>query len=522
MKDQILEIVEQHPKQFSQIIKRDKQLYSCIKDSHGDSIAEKAYNTVYNESQICKNNSHKKFRSFRQGYGFCGSSKQCACARESVSQKVSAAKQSYTPNQKNLISEKRQETNLKKYGVANTAQTETAKAKHAEFYADQSKVNTAVEQAKKTKLLKYGNSTYNNAKKIKQTWQEKYSDSYWNNFYPDKELETLADKNTLLELYKQKSIPEIAQHCNVHIQTVYKYLNKHKLRDPFSSSEETEVVKYLQSLGIQNIVRNTRKLLPSRKEIDIYLPDYNLAIEYNGVYWHHEDVDHITKSYHADKFQECENLGIQLITIFSNFWKSQPNRVKQILRNRLGIDAQKIYARNCSIEYITTKQAKTFFQQNHIQGYSVSSVRLGLFEKDQLVAAMTFSRPRTGIGKSEKGWELVRFASSTRVVGGASKLLRHFIKDYSPECVTSYSDNEWSNGNLYKTLGFDLESNIPASYWYLKPREERFYHRYNFAKHKLVEKGHDATLTEREITRQIGLLKVWDCGKKKWKLNCKL
>jgi len=85
--------------------------------------------------------------------------------------------------------------------------------------------------------------------------------------------------------------------------------------------------------------------------------------------------------------------------------------------------------------------------------------------------------------------------------------------------IVSYSDNEWSTGHLYEKIGFTLATEIPPSYWYLKPREEKLYHRYNFAKHKLVKQGYSPLLTERQITKDIGLLKIWDCGKKKWVLN---
>jgi hypothetical protein len=148
-------------------------------------------------------------------------------------------------------------------------------------------------------------------------------------------------------------------------------------------------------------------------------------------------------------------------------------------------------------------------------------VCLGLYYKDDLKAVMTFSKSRIAIGKNKNGNELVRFASKTRVVGGASKLLKYFVQNYSQDEIYSYSNNEWSNGKLYNSLGFELVKEISPSYWYLKPREEKLVHRFNFAKQKLVAQGYDPALTEKQITHQIGLLKVWDCGKKLWIYNKK-
>ena len=131
---------------------------------------------------------------------------------------------------------------------------------------------------------------------------------------------------------------------------------------------------------------------------------------------------------------------------------------------------------------------------------------------------MTFSKSRMGIGSISEHTELVRFASAGLIVGGASKLLTHYKIANPAETIISYSDNEWSTGHLYKTLGFALDSDVKYSYWYLKPREHKLYHRFSFSKQKLVAQGYDSNKTEALIAKEIGLLKVWDCGKRKWKL----
>jgi len=97
--------------------------------------------------------------------------------------------------------------------------------------------------------------------------------------------------------------------------------------------------------------------------------------------------------------------------------------------------------------------------------------------------------------------------------------LAQFKKDYPDATVISYSDNEWSTGNLYNAIGFTLVKEVAPSYWYLKPNEHRLYHRYSFNKQKLIQLGYSSELTESQITKEMGLLKVWDCGKKKWILR---
>lgn len=520
MKEQLLKLInETNPKQLSQVIKKNNDLFKIISQCHGLTISEKAYNYLYPNQRICKNNKNKKFNSITQGYRFCGTAKECECAKESVSRAVSNAKQNYSDETRDSINKKRSNTNLEKYGVNNVGQTSKAKRQHKEFYSDKDNILQVSNTIKETKLKKYGDANYNNPLKIKKTLKEKFNVEYLVEKYDNVGFKILSDKEKLTELYNKKSVESIAEELNVHAQTVYRYLNMFGIRDPYKSSEENEIVEFLKSLGIQNIVRNTRKLLQSKKEIDIYLPDYSLAIEYNGVYWHHEDIDHITRSYHSSKYYQCQKQGIELITIFSNFWKSKPKIVKNILINRLGLNKEKIAARKCLIKEIKSKDTRDFLETYHVQGYTPASICLGLYYNDDLVAVMTFSKSRIAIGKTKEGYELVRFASKTRVVGGAGKLLSYFIKNYPNEKIFSYSNNEWSDGKLYKSLGFKLHKEIPPSYWYIKPKEEKLVHRFNFSKQKLVKLGYNKLLTEKQITAQMGLLKVWDCGKKLWILN---
>ena len=521
MKAKLLKLTEvTNPKKISQAVKSDQELYDWVSQQFGVTISEKIYNSLYTDSIICENGNQKKFKSISEGYKFCGKANQCLCAKKSVSCKVSSAKSQYTEQQKEQILEKRINTNLTKYGIANTGQLEHSKNLHKGVYSNIDKVDKINQQVKDTKTKKYSNPNYNNSNKIKETFRQKRINGFWVNKFPEKNIQVLENKKELEELYKKYLPGEIAEQLNVHIQTVYKYLNAHKLRDPFKSSEETDLVRYIESLGITNIIRNTRKLLQSRKEIDIYLPDYKIAIEYNGVYWHHEDIPHITRDYHYNKFLECEQQGIQLITIFSNFWLSKKEIVKNTLKIKLNqYTGQSIYARKCKIDYVDTILAKDFLNKHHIQGYTPSTTRIGLFFNNDLVALMTFSKNRIGIGQNNLHTELVRFASSGRIVGAASKLLSFYKKQNPCEVIISYSDNEWSTGNLYKKLGFRLDSDIKYSYWYLKPKEHRLYHRFTYSKQKLVKQGHDPLKTESQITKELGLLKVWDCGKRKWRLD---
>jgi hypothetical protein len=178
----------------------------------------------------------------------------------------------------------------------------------------------------------------------------------------------------------------------------------------------------------------------------------------------------------------------------------------------LGLSSISIGARKCEVREVDNCLAKKFLEKYHIQGYSVASVRLGLFYKNRLVALMTFSKAR--FNKKCK-WELVRYCSigDFSIVGGAGKLLKHFRNNYSGSIV-SYADKRWSDGNLYRSLGFVEEKDSSPAYWYVKDGIR--YSRVQFQKHKLSEilEFYDENLSESENMKNNGFHKVYDCGNK--------
>jgi len=515
----LIELIKNKPKHYAIIIKKNPDLLAALGNDQL-LLPERVYryiNPMVNT--VCPNNKEYKFKSAVDGYIFCGKASTCQCAKESVAQSVSNTKQQYTNDTQKIINEKRKQTNVKKYGTENTGQIKKAIDNHRKFYSDTRLVAAAVDKSKHTKLTRYGSETYNNSQQIKDAWNKKKVE-YFAHKFPDKEIEILNDTEKLTALYKTHTVDQIAEKLNVHIQTVYRHLNNNSIRTPFSSELERSMCDYLESLGVINIVKNTRQVIS--KELDIYLPDYNLAIEMNGIYWHHDLIPHIDRHYHQRKFKECEAKGIRLLTIFSDVWENKPDVIKLMIAHKLGVNnTEKYYARKLQVKDVDPHQASVFLNKHHIQGNTKSSVRLGLWHGDLLVAIMTFGEPRTGIGKKRpKTAELVRYATSSKVVGGASKLLAHFKRNYPDYCsIISYSDNEWSYGDMYRTLGFDLEKEHTPSYFYYHSAEKVRKHRYSFAKHKLVEQGFDATLTEYQIQQERGYLRIWDCGKRTWLLT---
>ena len=144
-------------------------------------------------------------------------------------------------------------------------------------------------------------------------------------------------------------------------------------------------------------------------------------------------------------------------------------------------------------------------------------IKIGLFYEGELLSVMTFGK-RKLFGDND--WEMVRFCNKggIQIVGGASKLLSQFIKDYKPSKIISFSSHDISNGNVYEKLGFKKEGESKTSYWYIDKNFKR-YHRYNFTKYQLIKDGYDRSKTEEQIMNDRGYWRIYDSGQSKYILN---
>jgi hypothetical protein len=277
------------------------------------------------------------------------------------------------------------------------------------------------------------------------------------------------------------------------------------------SKLEKELQEFISNLGIE--FEETNRTILNNKELDIYIPSHNLAIEFNGLYWHCELFK--DKNYHLDKTNECESKGIRLIHIFEDEWLYKQDIVKSRIKNILGFTKNRIYARKCEIKEVSNKDSKLFLNENHIQGNVSSKINLGLYYNDELVSLITFGK-RPLFNNCE--YELIRFCNKldSTIIGGASKLLNYFIKNYKPKEIISYTDRRWNKGDLYNKLNFKFIEDTEPS-WFIISGNNR-YHRVKYQKHKLIDMGFDKSKTAHQICLENGMYRIYDCGTKKYKL----
>ena len=271
---------------------------------------------------------------------------------------------------------------------------------------------------------------------------------------------------------------------------------------------ESDLRSFLNSINI-DFKSNDRTIL-NGKELDIYIPSHNLAIEFNGLYWHSELFR--DSKYHLNKTEECEKKGVQLIHIFEDEWKYKKEIVQSRIKNILGLTENRVFARKCDIKKVSIKHKAKFLDDNHIQGTVSSKYNFGLFYNDELISLMTFGKGRIAMGGHSEQYELSRFCNklNTNIIGGASKLLKYFIKNYKPKEIISYADRRWSQGDLYQMLNFNYTHSSKPNYWYVVGDIRK--HRFGFRKNKLVTAGFDLTKTEREIMLERGIYRIYDSG----------
>lgn len=438
--------------------------------------------------------------------------------------------------------EKTKQKNLQKYGVEHPSQNKQIQQKirqtKQQRYGDIQPWHStdAYAKRKNTWIKKYGTSHPMKSPEIQQKQCESVKSKYNVSYYTQTQsftrtrLKKVFNQHILNNGYDEPcfSFNEFVQ-CNHHLQLMSfkckkcgnifqsKHINGHHSRCPICypiirqaiSQDEKNLQQFLSSLGIKYTCNDRTLINPL--EIDILIEDKQLAIEYDGLYWHSDAYK--DSKYHLMKTELCAKKEIQLIHIFENEWCQHPEIVESRLKNILGIHDTTIFARKCAIKTVDSKESCEFQNQNHLQGESKASVNLGLFFENQLVSLMTFSKSRFS---KKYEWEMVRFCNKLNyhIPGAASRLLKYFEKNWKPHSIVSYADRRWSMGNLYNALGFSLDHISPPNYWYFKTNMLYLESRVKYQKHqqkKYLDKF-DANKTEVENMKDNGYLRIYDCG----------
>lgn len=471
MKTAILELIDKKPKHYVKIIKNNIILKNWVEENsliESENFAEMIYSAINQITNICKNGNIKKFDRISTGFIGCGPATICKCTKESISKNVSTTKLNFTKLQIAKTNQKRSNTMIQKYGVKfNSQRTD-----------------------------------------IKHIWNKpKISNESYNK---------LTDFNWLNREYNEKSrsLVDIAEELEVYYSTVTEYCKKFnfKIRQTSNYSlQEKEICNFLDSLNI-NYIQNNWNILETH-ELDIVIPEKNIAIELNGLYWHSYHPNKIYKedrNKHLKKTEAANKKGYEVIHITDYEWLYKNDIIKNIIKSKLGLN-NKIYARNCLIKLVSKADEKKFINLYHLQGFVHSSYCYGLYHNNELVMILSLGNTRYN---KKYNFEILRICSKKdiTVVGGISKIISKIKKDFLNHKIITYCDISKSSGNGYLKSGFQLIGKTGPGYFWTDGNIVISRYRSQKSQLKKWLKTFNPLLSESENMFFANYKRYWDCG----------
>lgn len=385
-----------------------------------------------------------------------------------------------TEEQKAETLEKRRNTCINRFGEDNPLRSEDIKEKvfatNIERYGHKVSIQNPEirKKADDTLFNKFGVTNPSLVpefkEKRKQTIQERFGVSNYGELVLSEEVRNLLNNKDKFRKYvldnKLPTTYDIAESIGCSITTITNRIHEYNLEDLVNRSQshfETEIDRMLNNWNIRHY--KTRQIFDNRQEIDFYCPNEMVGFEFNGN-WTHCSINK-DKNYHINKSLEAQEKNIRFIHIYEYEWCNPQKQLilLSLMRGALGLFDKRIYARNCEVREIDTKEYFDFCNKNHTQGYRQARIIYGLFHNDELVQIMSFSH------SNKYEWEIIRECTkiNTQVIGGNSKLFKHFVKLHNPNEVFSYCDFNKFNGKGYEKLGMKLIGyTSPDMKWYLK------------------------------------------------------
>ena len=275
-------------------------------------------------------------------------------------------------------------------------------------------------------------------------------------------------------------------------------------------------------------IQNSRKIIEPF-EIDLFSSCFAFGIEINGVMFHSyglskytlfDNIEMLNKNTHLNKTQLMEEKGYQLFHIKDTDWNNPIKQEiwKSVINNKIG-KSHKFFARKLKIIDLSNHKefVNSFLENNHLQGYCNYLYAYGLCnDRNEVYSIMTFGKSR--FDKNIE-YELLRFCNlkNVTIIGGASKLLKHFERIIKPNSLISYAKRDWSQGKIYEKLGFVFKHNTEPSIFWVDSKKITIHSRQKFQKHKLKDIPNfdfNEKLTADENLFKNGYRKYFDSGNK--------
>ena len=439
------------------------------------------------------------------------------------------------------IQNKSKHTNQEKYGVDYFTQSNLMKDKSVESYIKHFGVSHAMkcqevkDKVKKTIYDKYGEDGLSNIikDKIKQTNIERYNREHISQIHVDHYDEWIDDdkfckliKGTYIECGSFLRLSDFTKYFNVIPRSIkiraeslglldYFYIPKSNIELSFEDFLIKNNIKY--KMHDRSIIREESY---DHKEIDFLLTDNNIGVEINDISGHqttkeYSPIKHKDKYYHLNKTISAKEKKIRLIHLWEWELRNEDEWIKisNWILNLLNTNKNKIGARKTIIKEVPINVEKEFLNQYHLQGYQKLKVCYGLYYDDELIQLMSFSKPRYN---KNYQYELLRLCTKYgyMVIGGANKLLNHFIKIINPLSIISYCNLDKFDGKVYEELGFKLlKRTEPQIIWCNKEMKHFSQSSLNMiGADKMIKTNYGKGTNNKEIVLNHGYVPIYNCG----------
>lgn len=493
-----------------------KYLYDNYISIFGVDIKAALYLHKHNmiEPPKCQCGKYVKFHGNTYGFAkYCCPT--CAQLNKDVRIKQSQTlREKYGDNFHKVITDKSKQTMLDRYGVDNAFKLDTFKEKFKHTMLDRygvdnpMKLTKCKEKSKQTCNKRYGADYWFTSaqyakqrtaalKKSKQTCNERYGTDYaTQNETVKQKISNTVDKKYGVAWSCMRGEAHNSRNSNSKPNQIFAVLlDAHNIK----FEKEFQIGKFTYDFKVDDV-----------------LIEVNPAATHN-INWNPFGGKLINKNYHLNKTTEAIKHGFRCIHIWD--W----DNVEKIIS--LLSPKQVIYARKCEIHEVNTKLANQFLNTHHIQGSCRGQkIIFGLYFMGQLVELMSFGKPRYD---KKYEWELLRLcaAGNVVVIGGASKLLKHFIKIYNPHNIISYCDNSKFVGTTYKKIGFDLQGiSQPSCHWYNIKTNQHILNSMLLALgvDKIFGTSYGKGTSNENIMLNNKFVQIYDCGQMKFVWQSKI
>lgn len=210
----------------------------------------------------------------------------------------------------------------------------------------------------------------------------------------------------------------------------------------------------------------------SPRELDFYLPDYKIAIECNGIYWH-SGIN--GKNRFKVKYDLLFKTDIQMLTFWEDDINYNIDKIESIILKRCNLE-KKLFSDNCIIKEIDKDLCKEFIKNNSIKGYIDSDINLGLYKDNELLFVMIF----LSNNKLDYTLNNICYKDNLYVINSEKLVLEYFYNNYKVNSLIAYCDLETENKSLYEKLGFKLNDN--------KLKFNLNYYNYRTTEHRINKK----------------------------------